>query len=201
MAASALEGGSIRAGVTRGTGFQSFLVSAPDAPYNRRNRRPRARSRSGPGSAGGRVRPEPGSTRSTSPNKAAPPAEGSGNSTPPPSGPSGRRKALPASCFGRTRPPQSSLRPKFCSRLLPKGRLRSRASLEPLPDIAYKSILPRHVNRAGYSSLPGISDFNMIAQNHIQPPSYLKLGSLRLRLGRKRSSFRQRAALSGNVWT
>jgi len=153
MAVSALGDGSVRAGVTRGMVYQSFLVSAPGAPCNRRNRRPRARSRSGPGSAGGHARPEPGSTRSTSPNKAAPPAEGSGNSIPPPSGPSDRRKALPASCFGRTRPLQSSLRPKFCSRLLPKGRLRSRASLEPLPDIAYRSILPRHVNRAGYSTI------------------------------------------------
>jgi hypothetical protein len=152
-AVSALEDESIRAGVTRGTVFQSLLVSAPDAPCNRTNRRPRAPTRSGPGSAGGHARPEPGSTRSTSPNKAAPPAEGSGNSTPPPSGPSGRRKAWPASCFGRTRPRQSSLRPKFCSRLLPKGRLRSRVLFEPLPDIAYGSILPRHVNRAGYSTI------------------------------------------------
>src|SRR5713226_1938109 len=153
MAASALEDGSSRAGVTRGTVFQAFLVSVPDAPCNRRNHRPRARIHSGLGSAGGHGRPEPGSTRGTSPNKAALPAEGSGNSTPPPSGPSDPRKAWPASCFGRTRPLQSSLRPKFRSRLLPKGRLHSRASLEPLPDIAYGSILPRHVNRAGYSTI------------------------------------------------
>src|SRR5712692_6645985 len=63
MAASALDDGSSRAGVTRGTVFQAFLVSVPDAPCNRRNRRPRARIHSGLGSAGGHGRPEPGSTR------------------------------------------------------------------------------------------------------------------------------------------
>ena len=115
---------STHGGVIRETAFPTLPIFAPGVRCNRSRHKPTVQSRSGRGNSGDHARPAPASAQSTAPNIRALLAEESGNSRPPPSGPSRPGKVCACSMFRKYSPSATEPCPRVPSSIA-FSRLRS----------------------------------------------------------------------------